>query len=328
MSFSLSKSSNSAMKKKTKIQILLVVCLLIIYVILNISVSGRLLTLNNMKTIMVHAIFPCFLSWGMMFIFTGGLIDLSIGANVLLAANLGAICAMDFGMGYLGLIAITIISAVLLELLSVSCSVILKIPSWISGLGMALIFEAILTIYCQIRSKTEGSSSIYLVGFRGLGQMPLMPIIWVVGCIIAYILFNRSTLGLNIRAVGGDNGVARAMGISTKKTLLLGAIVGGVFIGVAAMIQISYTGKLSSNSGLGSLSLMFKSLASILLGMSLSRLVSVPIGVLISSVFLTSLFNVLTLLGVPSGTGQEICLGLIVILCGVISHWGYKGVVK
>ncbi len=314
--------------RKLKKQMILLGCIGAIFVISNMAVDGRLLTWNNMKIIITHAIFPSFVSWGMMFIFTSGLIDLSIGANILLSANIGAICAMDLGMGYFGLIGMTLISAVILEQLSVNCSVNLKIPSWISGLGMALIFEAILTFYSTIRSKTEGSSNITLVNYREMGSMPYMAIIWIIGFAAAYIIFNRSTLGLNIRAIGGNEGVAKAMGINMKKTMLSGAVVGALFIGMAAIIQESYAGKLASTSGLGSLSTIFKSLATVLLAQSFERVVSMPVGIIFSAVFVTSLFNVLTLIGVPSGTGQEMCLGAIVILCGIISHWRYKGVVK
>jgi ribose transport system permease protein len=323
-----SQKNNSEKSKRIKSQLILFTGIILLFVLSNIVVGGRLLTLNNMKTIISHAIFPSFVTWGMMFIFTSGIIDLSIGANILLSANIGAILAMDYKMGYFCLIAGAIISAVILEQLSVNCSVRLKIPSWISGLGMALIFEAVLTVYATIRSKTEGSSVIPLKDFRGMGSMPLMAIIWIAGFLIAYIIFNRTTLGLNIRAIGSNEGVANAMGINKKKTILIGALIGAVFIGLAAIIQESYAGKLSSQSGLGSLSTIFKSLATVLLAGSFEKVLSMPVGILIGSIFITGLFNVLTLLGVPSGTGQEICLGGIVILCGIISHWGYKGVVK
>jgi ribose transport system permease protein len=39
-------------------------------------------------------------------------------------------------------------------------------------------------------------------------------------------------------------------------------------------------------------------------------------------------FNVLALLGVPSGTLQEACLGAFLIVFGVLGQKGYLGVVK
>jgi ribose transport system permease protein len=61
---------------------------------------------------------------------------------------------------------------------------------------------------------------------------------------------------------------------------------------------------------------------------SIASILSPPVGILVSSFFVVSIFNVLTMLGVPSGTGQDIFLGVIVVVCGILSHLRHKGVVK
>jgi len=152
--------------------------------------------------------------------------------------------------------------------------------------------------------------------------------ILVLGTIVSSLIIERTALGLNIRAAGKSPYVAEAMGINIRKTIILGAIVGAAFIGIGTVCQVSYTGKFVSISGLGSLSTIFKPLAIVLLSGSFSKYISSPIGVLIGSFVVTSVFNVLTLLGVPSGTWQEILLGAIVILCGIISGVHTKEVVK
>ncbi len=315
-------------KVSYKLQIIFAITVLLVVLICNFATGGRFLATRNMLVILTHSVFYAFISWGMVFVFTPGIIDLSIGANVILAANIGAICAMDYKMGYAGLIIITILIATFLQFLSVACSVRLKIPSWISGLGMALIYEAILTIYVNKRAETVGSNLVILKGYRALGQFPVMIAVLAAGLVIAYILFNRTTLGYNIIAVGGNKNVSSAMGINIKKTILLGAIVGGFFIGVGALLQESYVGKFYSQTGLSSLNGIFRSLAIFLLAQSFMGVFTLPVGVLISSILVMGLFNFLTMIGVPSGTGQEICLGVLVILCGIISHWKYKGVEK
>lgn len=313
-------------KYRTQFQFVIVVAVLLI--VCNLVTGGKFLATNNMLTVLIQSVFYTFVGWGMVFVFTPGITDLSIGATVILAANIGAVCAMDFGMGYAGLIIMTILSAIILQLLSVLCSVQLKIPSWISGLGMALIYEAVLSTYVNKRALTAGSNLIVLKDYRALGQQPVMIAALIIGVVAVYILFNRTTLGFNIEAIGNNDGVASAMGISRKKTILLGALIGGFFIGVGALLQESYIGKFYSQTGLASLSSIFRSLAILLLAQSFSKIFTMPVGVLISSVLVMGLFNFLTIIGVPSGTGQEMCLGALVILCGIISHWRHEGVVK
>lgn len=311
-----------------KNQLIFFLGILVAVLICNFLVHGKLLTPNNMKVIITHSVYYALVSWGMLFIFCGGLIDLSIGANILLSANFGVYLAMRLGLGYFGLIVGAVLCAVILECMSVFTTIKLKIPSWIAGLGMALIFEAILTIFSSYLSKTEGSSSIRLTNYRIFGTMPTMAIVAVIGFIITYILFNRSSVGLNIQAVGCNDSVSKAMGINKNKAIYISAIIGAVFIGIAAIVQISNAGRMESVSGLGSLSGIFKALATLLLAQSFARVISPPVGILISSIMVMGLFNVLTMLGVPSGTGQEMCLGTIIILCGIVAHWKYKGVVK
>jgi ribose transport system permease protein len=118
------------------------------------------------------------------------------------------------------------------------------------------------------------------------------------------------------------------MGIDRKKTVIIGALIGAAFIGMGAVIQISYAGRVYATTGLGSLASIFQALACVLLSGSIASILSPPVGILVSSFFVVSIFNVLTMLGVPSGTGQDIFLGVIVVVCGILSHLRHKGVVK
>jgi len=311
--------------KKLSSQLMLLGGMVIIYLLLNIILNGRLLTVTNLRLIFVHSVFYALVAWGMSFFFTTGIIDLSIGANVLLSANVGALLATKYNLGMTGLIIGTIVFAVMLEHIVVRLVVTLGIPSWISGLGAALAYEAILAVY--MNSKHLIAIDLY-EKYRVLGEMPYIGIVYIIAFVLAYILFNRTTIGLNIKAVGGNEEVSTSMGINKKKTIFVGALIGGIFIGVAAIVQISYMGRLYPQTGLGSLPVIFESLATILLAGSLTNIFTIPVGIVISSFFILSIFNVLTLLGVPSGTGQQILLGIIVIFTGILANWKYKGVVK
>lgn len=315
------------MSKRTKSQIILIGSLIALLVICHFLVGGKLLTAKNIKTILSNSVFPVFTAFGLCFIFTGGLIDLSVGANILLSANFGAFLAENLGLGYPGLIIGCIACAVLCEQLCVQCSITLHIPAWISGLGSALILEAILAQWSAVLAA-QSEKLPNLKVYRELGKMPTSAIVMLLGFAAAYIIFNKTTLGINLQSIGGNAAVAEVMGVKVKKTVLLATIVGGVFVGCAALTNISYTGKLDCSSGLNSLSTIFKALAATLLADSIVTIFTKPVGILFSGISVVALFNILTLFGVPSGTYQNIALGLVVIFCGVLSHLNYRGVVK
>ena len=69
--------------------------------------------------------------------------------------------------------------------------------------------------------------------YRLLGQLPWSIIILLIGLVAAYFIYNRTTVGLNIRAIGGNKEVAKALGINEIKTLLWVGVICGMFIGVA-----------------------------------------------------------------------------------------------
>ena len=304
------------------------IAFVIILILLNIISKGRYLTISNIKSLITQSVVPTFIAWGMCFIFTTGVMDLSIGAIMILASNMGGTLAVSLGFGYPGLIIGSIITAVLLQTINLTLFTNAKIPSWVAGLGMAMIYESIGSIYSS-HMISLGKQAVDLGNkCRALGASPVNIIVWIAGLIIAYVIFNRTSAGLNIRAIGGNEEVSKMMGINIKKTLIISGIIGGAFLGLASAINESYSGRIMPVTGLSSISSIFISLAILFLAKSFESKVNLTIGVLFSAFLISSLFNVLTILGVPSGTWQEVCLGISIIFFGILSQRGNKGVSK
>jgi len=311
--------------RRLRAQLLLFSGIILVYLIFNGVLDGRLLTATNLRIILSHAVFPALVAWGMSFFFSTGIIDLSVGSNIILSANVGCYLATRLNLGMPGLIVGTILTCMLLQHLNIRAIIDLEIPSWIAGLGAALVYEAITAQYMF----TQNIMALDLPNkYRPLGNMPYLGIVYFAAFAVAYFLSNRTTVGLNIKALGGNQQVAGSMGIDRKKTVIIGALIGAAFIGMGAVIQISYAGRVYATTGLGSLASIFQALACVLLSGSIASILSPPVGILVSSFFVVSIFNVLTMLGVPSGTGQDIFLGVIVVVCGILSHLRHKGVVK
>ena len=311
-----------------KNRLIFAVCYIALFVVANILSGGAFFGRVNMISVLSHAVYYGMVGFGMAFVMTAGIVDMSMGANVLLSANVGAFCAMNLGLGYVGLVVGAVICAAVLELFTVFIGLRLQIPSWIAGLSMALLYEGMLTLYSNYLSATQGTAAIFMDGFNALGRMPGVVIVWLVAFVVCYYIYNFTTIGINIRALGCNGSVAQAMGIRRNRTLLIGAVICGIFLGLGAVVLMSMNKRVVALAGMNSISQIFKSLATFLLASSFSRIIGVPVGLLLASLFIAVLFNFMTLMGVPSGTGQEIMLGAIVILCGVISMLNHKGVVK
>lgn len=302
------------------------VVLLAALLVINAMTGGKFLAPGNLMTIVVNASAPTFIAWAFVFLQASGFTDLSLGAAIILAANV----AGTFGnmAGYPGLVLGGLLTGVLLMTINFSVFHFTKIPSWIAGLGMTMIYEAIAFFYSQQR-LSAGLRVVNLDNeYRGLGRIPLVYLVMAVGFVLAYFVYNRTTIGLNIRALGSNPTVARTMGIPMTKTILLSGVIAGIFVGMASFVKISFAGSVPAVSGLSSLSGTFQPLAAVLMAQAMSRHINITAGAVIGTVFIMAIFNILTLLGVPSGTWQETVLGLSVILFGIMANKKATGVVK
>ena len=118
------------------------------------------------------------------------------------------------------------------------------------------------------------------------------------------------------------------MGINVEKVTMLAGIVGGIFLGIASVVGISYSSRVTPSTGLATIGTIFTAIAGFLLAQTLSKVFNLIIAILISSILVTTIYNVMTILGVPSGTWQEVVMGLIILISGIISNRKERGPVK
>ena len=323
-------SKNDSVKEKQQnplvFFLILIAAIAIAAVIFNLIADGRFLQGTNISVILSHIVWPTFVAWGLCFLFACGYTDLSIGSILVL----GSFATTIFGnwFGYPGVILGGVIVGTLITFLNFNVFAFTKIPSWIAGISLAMIYEAV-AVFMKVNDAT--SDLIYEEmdkSLRILGQLPWSIILLAVGFVGAYIIYNRTTIGLNIRALGGNKEVSKALGINILKTLLLVGLICGVFIGIAAIVQQSMAGRTTVKTGLTSIYVVFQPLAIVLLAQILQKRLNIIIAVPICAVIIYAIFNLLTILGVPSGTLQEAFLGAFLIVFGIIGQRGHKGVVK
>ncbi len=298
----------------------------VIMVTAHLLTGGRFMTGQNLGVIVSHTVYPTFIAWGICFLFACGYTDLSIGGVVVL----GSFAAGIFGnyFGYIGVILGGLVVGTLLIFVNFNIFAFTKIPSWIAGISLAMIYEAV-AVFLKVGKATKPLIDTELSrDTRLLGQLPLSIILLGVGLIVVYFIYNRTTIGLNIRAIGGNAHVSKALGINVLRTLLWVGLIAGLLIGVASFIQESYAGRTTVKTGLTSIFVIFQPLAIVLLAQILQKRINIIIAIPLCAFIIYAVFNLLTLLGVPSGTLQETFLGLFLIVFGILGQRDVKGVVK
>lgn len=290
----------------------------------NCLTGGGFLAARNVKVVLSNAVYPSFIAWGLCFLFACGYTDMSLGGVVILGSF--AACACGNAFGYPGVLLGGVITGVLLVFLNFMIFALTRIPSWIASVSLALIYEAAALV---LRSSPVTRPYVDTeLKLRAIGQFPWNLAALVLGLIAVYFVYNRTSVGLNVRAIGGNRDVARAMGVPVRRTLLWVGLICGLLLGVAATLQESYNRKTYAMSGLTSIQLIFKPLAIALLAQVLQKRINIILAVPICAILIYAVFNLMTFFGVPSGTLQDVFLGAFVIVFGVIGQRGVREVVK
>ena len=315
-------------KRRVSLKTLLIIAMIVVAALLfNVAFDGRFLSQSNIIVLLSHAIIPTFIAWGLCFVFACDFTDMSVGAIIVLAANM----AGTFGLTKLGVFGVAlggIVCAMGLMTINFLIFAFSKIPSWIAGIGMAMIYEAIGIFYSNSR-VSAGLSLVQIDGdLKILAKAPFIFIVFGIGLVLAYFIYNRTEIGLNIRAIGNGTKISEAMGINIPKTIIMVGIICGFFVGCSAFLNESYNAKVNAKSGLTSLTMIFQPMAAYMLASVLSKKINIIIGIPICALLVYTIFNVMTFCGIPSGTWQEAALGIIVIVFGIIAQRKETRVVK
>jgi methyl-galactoside transport system permease protein len=87
------------------------------------------------------------------------------------------------------------------------------------------------------------------IGQSGPYSIPYIVIIAVVIAIIVWVIFNKTKLGKNMYAIGGNIQAAKVSGINVSKNLMtIYAIAGGLY-GLAGVLEAARTGGATNNYG-------------------------------------------------------------------------------
>jgi methyl-galactoside transport system permease protein len=230
------------------------------------------LSLNNFRNILTMSATRIIIAMGMGAILITGGVDLSAGRQVGLAAVLSASLLQNLDyprrmypdMPALPLL-VPILAAMLVcgffGLLNGFFVAKLKLPAFIATLGSMVAVYGVNSLYfdrppygaqpiggLDRRFSTLGSGYI---GFDGLYSIPYIVLIAVAVTLITYVLFNKTTYGKNIYAIGGNAEAARVSGVNVERTLIAVYMIAGILFGLGGTLEAARTGGATNNYGNG-----------------------------------------------------------------------------
>jgi ribose transport system permease protein len=239
-------------------------------------------------------------------------VDLSVGSAVALAATtLAIVVEAGYGLG-LGVLA-AMAAAMLVAMVNAIVITKLRVNSIIATLGTLVAFRGL--------AKLEaGGRNIRVDGFDFLGrtrldvlglQIPLAVLILIAVLTIFWLIMSQTRYGRHMYGMGANPQAALVAGIRLERNVVIGFVLTGLTVGLAALIAVSEIGAIAPTTGQGLELLVITGI--ILGGASLGGGRGTIPGVILAILILAVLDNGLTLSRVTS-FWQEVVRGTILIV--------------
>ena len=282
----------------------------IVYLIFLVICFERFSNWNCIYTIFIQTIIPTITAYAIAYGNTCGVFDFTIGSRLVISGVIGGLLAAQYG--FAGMILGAIISAIVVGVITGVLNWWLKIPSLVLTMGLAMVFEI-------VGSKLAGHYGFVQIDnkYAIFGSSPNIVIIFLLSAVLFYFIFNHTVFSFHMRAVGSNEVVAKNSGIKTDLVKCKSFVYGSVFIGIAAILTLSQSGSVGAQTSLGSVTIMFKPLISVLLALVLQRICDLTVGIFIAQFTLNIIFIGLIAVGLPD-TFQNVVLGFFLLVVMIL----------
>jgi ribose transport system permease protein len=248
-------------------------------------------------------------SIGMVFCIMSGDFDISIGSMSALAGVLGA--SMITRIGSPAAMLITIAMATICGFVNGVFVTKLRIPAFITTLGMQFVYRALAYIYTTNTPVYIKDKFWLSIGSGSVLGIPSPILIMAVCFAVAVYVLRKTPFGRYVIAVGTNKNAAMLSGINVDfvKTAVFTLV--GFFVGIATVVTASYLG--SVNPGMTGQGYEFQVITIVVLGgTALTGGNGNLLGAFFAALFITYMQNGLGLMQVNS-YWQYVATGLVLI---------------
>lgn len=177
-----------------------------------------------------------------------GALDISVGAQAGIASCISAMVFTAFKNAGISMIA-AILLGVVIGILNGVIIVYGRINSIVATLGGLAAYKGVAQVITNGNSVGfVGVNKVYqAIGSKAFIGIPVAAWIFILVVIVFYIFLNRTDMGRNVYAVGGNDMAARLAGINTNKYIIAAYAVVGVCGAIAGIIYTAKTGSGSPN---------------------------------------------------------------------------------
>ncbi|WP_422660882.1 galactose/methyl galactoside ABC transporter permease MglC [Paenibacillus sp. EC2-1] len=309
-----------------------------IYMVLVVLILGITLydpaffSVQSLRDVLIQSSTRAIIALGVAFILITGGTDLSAGRIVGLSAVISAsmLQRSDYSspffpdlpyMYYIVPVILAVLAGVIFGFINGVIVAKFNVPPFIATLGTMVVVLGVNSLYFDMEpnnSQPIGGlrpdfTNDLGTGFIGAGdfRIPYIVLIAIAVAFVVWVIFNKTRLGKNMYAIGGNIQAARVSGINVARNLIIIYSIAGALYGLAGVLEAARTG--GATNSYGNMYELDAIAACVVGGVSTTGGIGTVPGVMAGVLIFTIINYGLTFIGV-SPYWQLIIKGLIIVV--------------
>lgn len=135
----------------------------------------------------------------------------------------------------------------------------LQVPAFVAGLGLQLALYGMASMYFQEANNASPINSLdkrltnISQGYIEIGdfRLPYIALIAAACCVIIWLFWNKTRIGRNMYAIGGNKEAASVSGVNIIASIIVVYLVAGLLYGFAGALEVGRTGSATNVIGQG-----------------------------------------------------------------------------
>lgn len=227
---------------------------IVVLLLINLVATPGFFELDNLRTQLVQVVPVLVVALGMALAIGTEGIDLSVGAVMAVAA---AVFPLYVGYGFLPAALIAIAAGAVVGLLNGTMIAFIGVQPIVATLSLMVAGRGVALLIAGAQLRSVGDPTLLALGRASLFEgtpfrIPYAVLVAAVLVAAVAVLVNRTTLGKQLLAVGGNRRAARLAGLPVTRVLLVVYLLSAVLATIAGLIGTARLGA-SVPSTLGNL---------------------------------------------------------------------------
>lgn len=255
---------------------------------------------------------------GMTFVIITGGIDLSVGSIMSLSGCIMAMGVTQWGLPPVAAILLGITAGMLIGIINGLIITVGKIQPFIATLGTLTAVEGVALLVSNGLPISGIPEQILVLGSKKPGAVPPSLFVFAAVAFVGWLILNRTVLGRNTIAVGGNEEASQTAGIKTDLTKVIVYGFSGLCCGIAGLVMM---GRLNSANALMGSGYELQTITSVALGgTSMAGGVGTIGGTIIGVLTIGVLNNGLDLMNITP-FWQKVILGIMIVAVVILDSW-------